>query len=236
MNDFLQNVLKPCLKFHSQIISRTIEDIKLSDTISAGQDAAISAFHFTEIFPDFKWTDAIAKELQSKLGDVANTKKHRIRKDPKLQIEITAGIAFEFIEDKSIRYHRKYIVASNQRFGSFDLYDTIAAYLPILAAKVGWKLGDLPKIVHDEGFAPYVVLEVPDAFLLEGFHLTLLQKNDEGEMIPTDHPFFAGIFPRTNEIGRVAVIGLTGESGQLRHPLPLGLDEPEAYVFVGRQS
>lgn len=133
---FYHEVLGPTFA----LLTRAAENVCIrpdfSDVIALAKQAAGAAYHFREpalrragsdrVLP---MHDANAEGLRQRLCDCVDTTKHGLLRDGDRNVSFNATLAFEHDQDKGFRFLRTEVIATNKRWGSFEISDTIWAFL-----------------------------------------------------------------------------------------------------------
>ena len=159
-----------------------------NDVVAATQALATSAAHFLEA--NRQSTDSgSVKALQQKLQDVADTAKHGSLRKANRVAEITIAYSYEFNEQQQFRFIRREIFATNQRFGEFQLVDTIGEYLAVLMVRFGFDLGPInPSIAHQPFMQEARIIVTPKTFDVGQIHLRFFKRSETGTLLLADPP------------------------------------------------
>jgi hypothetical protein len=191
---FYHEVLTPTIS----LLTRAAENVCIapafSDVMSLAKQAASAAYHFREPILRKSGTDRIdamksdeAEELRQRLADIVDSSKHGPLRDESRITTLHALLAFEFNNNGLFRYLRTEVIGTNNRWGTFEVADTIKSFLPFLTAElgIGIKLDiSLPTHPFLEWAETYLTSK--SGFDLKSINLSFYRRNSAGVLEPAD--------------------------------------------------
>lgn len=179
-------VVQPYMRFLSASHQAVLEDRLISEYIAFAQEAVTAAYHFTEQF-GLSWPHPHLEALSERLRDITDTRKHVVLRKQDRQITLSAAIVFEFNDEKMLRFVCKSVDAHNNRFGTFDVADTLRPYVEWLATQARVNLD-----VREPELMPFIceeVLMIQHHLGLEGFTVKFVKRDAGGNLVPQDTDF-----------------------------------------------
>ncbi len=193
---FYHEVLGPTINLRSRAAENVCVNPEFSDVISLAKQAATAAYHFRE--PVLResgadklgpMNDPAAERLRQRLCDVVDSSKHGMLKDSDRNVTFIAKLAFEFDHRLGFRFLRTEVMATNNRWGVFELSDTILEFIEHLGKELGVGL-DVPRDLPTHPFGEWAetYLTSKSGFDLKKVNLCIYSKDAAGHLIPTDPP------------------------------------------------
>ena len=126
--------------------------------------------------------DETAESLRQRLGDAVDSVKHGKLRDPNRTTTFEASLAFEYDPDIGFRFMRTEVLATNKRFGTFELSDVILQFIPLLGKEIGVHLNIEHTKLSPQPFSQWAVTYVTpkSGFGLKGVGLRTYQRSANG--------------------------------------------------------
>lgn len=181
-------VLGPFIRLRARAAENVCVQSENNDVIALAQEAATAAYHFPEAIhgASAPMTESSAEDLRQKLGDVADTRKHGVLRDPERQVRLSAALAYEVNEEQLFKYLGTQVWAENKRFGSFDLVDVIQRFIVAIGRE--FSLGmDIEIKLPSYDFSKQIVTYVTDkTFRAANVRLRFFSRDANGQLRPVD--------------------------------------------------
>jgi hypothetical protein len=130
-----------------------------SDIAATANTLAIAAAHFVEA-RGLSQGDGIEENLRSRLRDVADTAKHGSLRQSDRTVALAVSLAYEFDDVGRTRFLRTEVTATNNRFGSFDLIETLGRYIRALHDRFNLQFQSIDPQVEPQQFGTEAVAHV----------------------------------------------------------------------------
>ncbi|UOA29008.1 hypothetical protein [Pseudosulfitobacter sp. DSM 107133] len=172
---FYHEVLGPTINLLNRTEQNVCVEPNFNDLISLAKQVASAAYHFREPILRHRGEDRVdlmadqtAEELRQRLGDVVDSSKHGVLRNPDRTVTFRASLAFEYDQRFGYRFLRTEVLATNGRYGSYNICDTIQNFLPFLAKELS-----LPGSVEERTLKSHPFLEWAETYLMpeSGFDL-----------------------------------------------------------------
>lgn len=151
---FYHEVLGPLIALRARTAENVCVTPDCNDVISLAKQSAAAAYHFREPILRSGGRDRVprmgdqsAEDLRQRLADVVDTAKHGTLRDPDRTVTFSAALAFEGDDQGRFRYLRTEVLATNKRWSTFELADTIQDFSCALSVELDIRLNlniDLP--------------------------------------------------------------------------------------------
>jgi len=156
---FFHELVQPYQSLISRSVRNDLVASKVSDIAAASNALAVSAAHFLEV-GKLPAGDAEEEQLRQMLQDVADSAKHGALGDPKRTIKLEASLGYEIDDEKGSRFLKTEVWASSDRFGSFDLINTVGKYIETLNGRLQFEITQLKPTIEPGPFNNEAVAKV----------------------------------------------------------------------------
>ncbi|WP_448030234.1 hypothetical protein [Bradyrhizobium liaoningense] len=188
---FRHEVVTPFLRLKSRSLEHLCVQERISDVIVLAQEAATAAYHFPEAARGraAKMVDPDAEFLRQKLSDVVDSRKHGRLSNAARQVALHAKLAYEFNDNVEFRYLGTKVLAENQRFGQFDLAETIEAFMHHICREFSITCTvAVPR--PDEPFRKKITTYFTSAVVFaENVGLLTYKRQSDGALVLADPPY-----------------------------------------------
>lgn len=124
--------------------------------------------------------------LREMLQDVADSAKHGQLRVPSRTIRLSVSLTYEIDDGGRSRFLRTEVKALNQRFGSFDLIETIGSYLRLLNERLAFGFVIEP-VIDPEPFGHETIAKITDNTAeVVSTNIRIYKRDLAGRLIPTD--------------------------------------------------
>jgi hypothetical protein len=194
---FYHEVVEPTMRLHQRASQNVCVEPEFNDVISLAKQAASAAYHFREPILRLSGKERIpamqnmaAEDLRQRLGDVVDSAKHGKLRHETRETEFRASLAFEYKHGQGFRFLRTEVLAKNERFGEFELCDTLLAFMPLLAEelRVCWKIEVPSYDCHDFSEWAQTNLSSQSGFDLGSVGIRTYQRDASGLLKLVDLP------------------------------------------------
>lgn len=194
---FYHEVLGPVRRLISRASENVCIEQSYNDVVSLAKQAANAAFHFREPILRQSGTgkvgpmkDATAESLRQRLGDAVDSAKHGKLRDPDRHTTFKACLAFEYHPNLGFRFIRTEVLATNNRFRTFELADVILEFLPFLGNEVGvpFHVERVERQLHPFSEWADTYVTANSGFDLENVGIKMYQRSADGAFRPVDPP------------------------------------------------
>jgi len=186
---FYHEVLSPLVRLQRRCAENICVQAQYNDVIVLAQEAATAAYHFPEaVFGKQREMRApYMEELRQKLSDVVDSRKHGRLRNQERQINLQAALAYEFNDAQEFRYLQTNIIATNARFGEFNLGHTVEQFVAELNSELDIALR-LTKVEPPTSlFSKTAVAYVTDkTFFAKDMQIQFFKRTANGALVPDD--------------------------------------------------
>ncbi|WP_269931420.1 hypothetical protein [Aminobacter sp. HY435] len=183
-------LIAPLQELRTRLADNVCIQSEINDVTAQTAKLAIAAYHFPETVRGSAKAmfSPAAEDLRQRLGDVADTAKHGQLRNQSRQATLYAGLAFEADPNLGFRFLRTEVWAHNDRFGEFDLVNSIATFCEFLASEY-----EVIVDAHHEPpahpFRPEAVAYVTKrTFVAANIRLFFYGKDGTGALVRSDPP------------------------------------------------
>lgn len=194
---FHHDVVGPMRRLLLRATENVCVEPNYNDVVSSAKSVAIAAYHFRETAlrnsPNERlapMSDPTAETLRQRLGDVVDSAKHGLLRDPDRDTAFRACLAFEYDESRGFRFLRTEVLAKNNRSGEFELSDTIFDFIQLLRAEmnINWNPEEIKVHIHPfSGWAETYVTP-KSGFNLQSVSIRMYKRDISKTLVPFDVP------------------------------------------------
>jgi len=123
---FYHELLQPYQRLVRRVAQNDLVGTGISDITNDSNALAVLASHFIE---SKKLPSDRDDNLREKLKDVGDSAKHGQLNNVDRTVTLSTSLAYEIDDTKGARFLRTEVLASNNRFGAFDLVETLGLYI-----------------------------------------------------------------------------------------------------------
>jgi hypothetical protein len=193
---FYHEVVSPLTSLRARASENVCIEPDYSDVLTLAKQVAITVFHFREPYVKIAkirsvppMTDKDAETNRQRLSDIADTVKHGKLDKPERIVVFSTALAFEVNDNDQFRYIRTEVLAQNDRFGCFEISDTIEDFVCSLSKELNIAT---PKfytpVIYQFRPSAEIFLTEKSGFELSSVRIRIYRRDTNGALELSDHP------------------------------------------------